>query len=641
MKAAKIIVAGVVVLGTAVAITWLARDRIIQRLTGPLLEGYGWVITDVSLDALATRDASLGYIELAHQGGMVVAIEDLVLAVRQSSAGRRGYRAQRVTVTLPEQNDDGGTDVAAAIRQVLGLPDVLADVDVSVGEFRVRGYPPVDDFTWSTFPQRQVLGAEVGDSRLGIELLDVGVSEYEARLDFAAPAGEGQGVNVRIEGLADSVRFSTVTEPKFVAWRGWLERAGLLPPGLGVEGGGARVEAALDVPNGPAPQMAFRSTLVPDSAWQVRFGGDLRVTAEVRTPIDIVAMLPDGEWSAGVESADVDLDGPIAEDLDFRVTSIACRSGIVCTFETSVSAEALELDAFRAEAFELSAHVEVEVGQGGAVAVATMQPGVVMTASAVTGGDAGASRIEASFVSETTFRKTAAGWELGVDSIDMLVEGLVMGDTRANASLFLEGSSLASGANTIEGRTGLYVPSISAAYAEFQLSLPGVRGNVTLADQHIVAELQTVGLQDDGRIRVTSDLATGAGELLLAGAVNDFADRPLSKLVDGALQGLDLTAGSLALETGFQWHPGRPLRGEATVRLANVAGLYSAIAFTGVETEVDFSYHARDGLASEPAAITASFVDIGVALRDISARYRLRPDEEAVEISALEMSAFG
>ncbi|MEJ2256274.1 MAG: YdbH domain-containing protein, partial [Woeseiaceae bacterium] len=33
--------------------------------------------------------------------------------------------------------------------------------------------------------------------------------------------------------------------------------------------------------------------------------------------------------------------------------------------------------------------------------------------------------------------------------------------------------------------------------------------------------------------------------------------------------------------------------------------------------------------------------DIGVALRDISARYRLRPDEEAVEISALEMSAFG
>ncbi|MEJ2275211.1 MAG: hypothetical protein P8Y01_11665, partial [Woeseiaceae bacterium] len=256
MKAAKTIVAGVVVLGIAVAVTWLVRDRVIKRLTGPLLEGYGWVITDVSLDALATRDASLGYIELAHQGGMVVAIEDLVLAVRPSSAGRRGYRAQRVTVTLPEQNDDDGTDVAAAIRQVLGLPDVLADIDVSVGEFRVRGFPPVDDLTWSTFPQRQVLGAEVGDSRLGVELLGVGASEYEARLDFAAPAGEGQRVNVRIEDLADSVRFSTVTEPEFVAWRGWLERAGLLPPGLGVEGGGARVEAALDVPNGPAPQMA-------------------------------------------------------------------------------------------------------------------------------------------------------------------------------------------------------------------------------------------------------------------------------------------------------------------------------------------------------------------------------------------------
>ena len=641
MKAVKITLAIGVLVAVALAAVWVARDRIIGRLTGPLLERHGWVITDVSLDALATRDASLGHIELMHEGGMVVTIEDLVLAVRESPAGRRVYRAGKVTLILPAERQEGDSDVAAAIRQVLGLPGVLGDVDVAVGTLEADGFPPVSDITWSTFERRQVLEAKIGDSRLSAEVLAVAVSEYAARLAFAAPGGEFQRVDVHILDAGDGVRLSTATEVQFGAWLDWLERAGLLPPGLGLEGGGARVDAVLDVPNGPGTQMALRSTLAPDAPWRVGFDGNLRVSAEITAPVDIVASLPDGEWSVGVDSADVDLDSSFARDIDVHMTSIACRSGILCTFGIAVTAEALRLGGAGAEAVDLTGRVGVEAGPHGAVVSATVQPGAVLKATGVNGNDISADRVEASFVSGTMIGKTAAGWQLGVDSIDMIVEGLVTGETRANASVFLERSSVESGEDGVVFRTGLYVPSVDATYGALALKLPGARGNMRLADRRIAAELQTVGLRQEGSLRVTSDFASGEGELRLAGAVNDLADHPLSTLLEGTWQGFDLTAGTLAIDAGFHWWPGRPSRGEATLRLANVAGLYAATAFTGVDTEVEFSYDERDGLAAEPAAITATFADIGIALRDLSARYRLWPEDQAVDVSELAMSAFG
>ncbi len=641
MKRVKIIVAVGAVLGVAVVATWLARDRIIQRLTGPLLERYGWVITDVSLDALATSDASIGHIELAHEGGTVVVIEDLVLAVRKSAAGRRAYSASRVTVSLPEAAGDDATDVAAAIRQVLGLPDVLTDVDVAVGELQVADYPLVNDLAWSTFPGRQVLGARIRESDIAVELRGDSASSYEARLDLAAPSGESQGVDLRIEDLADRVRLSIAAEPQFSAWRAWLERAALLPIDLDVEGGNARIEAALDVPDGPSPALAFRGTVVPDVAWRFRIVDDARVTAEITTPIDIVASLPDGAWSIGVDSADIDLDVAFAGDLDFRITSIACRNGIVCTFATDVVAEDLVYDGFGADGLELSARVEVDADPGGAGMRATVQPDAVIKVLAASSNDVRAERIEASIVSGATLTTTESGWRLTADSIDMAVEKLDSGDIRANASVFLEASSIESGEDGMKGRSGLFVPSIDARYGDYALRLPGVRGDVTLAGQAIAAALQTVGLQEEGGIRLTYDLESGEGEAQLSDLVNDLANRPLSKLLSGGPEGFDLTAGKLTIDAGFRWQPDRPLRGDATLRLADAAGLYSAIAFTGVTTELELSLDARDGIEVQPASISAGFADIGVALRDLTANYRLWPGDEAVDVSNLEMTAFG
>ena len=63
---------------------WFLRNSIIQRISNPLLEQYDVKVTDVSLDALATSNASIGYLEVEHVNGTVIEISDLKLSIGTS-----------------------------------------------------------------------------------------------------------------------------------------------------------------------------------------------------------------------------------------------------------------------------------------------------------------------------------------------------------------------------------------------------------------------------------------------------------------------------------------------------------------------------------------------------------------------------
>ena len=67
MKSGRYLVAtGLAVLAAATTV-WIPRNTIIERLSSPLLEAYGLEIVDVSLDAPATGDATIGYLALGHK----------------------------------------------------------------------------------------------------------------------------------------------------------------------------------------------------------------------------------------------------------------------------------------------------------------------------------------------------------------------------------------------------------------------------------------------------------------------------------------------------------------------------------------------------------------------------------------------
>ena len=101
MKAAKyllITLALVVILATT---GWILRNSIIQRLSGPILAQYGLSISDVSLDALAAGNASISFLELEHENGTIIAIEDLILPISTSATATKSYSAENITVELP------------------------------------------------------------------------------------------------------------------------------------------------------------------------------------------------------------------------------------------------------------------------------------------------------------------------------------------------------------------------------------------------------------------------------------------------------------------------------------------------------------------------------------------------------------
>jgi hypothetical protein len=105
MKANKYLVIALSVVAVLATIGWLLRNTLIERFTNPLLAEYGLVVTDVSFDAFgffdsdaSVVDATIGYLELEHTNGTVIAINDLTLPIRATDKEIKRYSAGKVSI---------------------------------------------------------------------------------------------------------------------------------------------------------------------------------------------------------------------------------------------------------------------------------------------------------------------------------------------------------------------------------------------------------------------------------------------------------------------------------------------------------------------------------------------------------------
>ena len=117
--------AGVAV--TLVLVVWFMRNTLVQRLSNTLLQDYGIAVTDVSIDALATNGATIGYLELVHEKGTTVSIEGLTLPVSITSTGMNDYSAEKITIISSTRTEGEPFELARLIDQLLSEPTVLFD----------------------------------------------------------------------------------------------------------------------------------------------------------------------------------------------------------------------------------------------------------------------------------------------------------------------------------------------------------------------------------------------------------------------------------------------------------------------------------------------------------------------------------
>ena len=638
-KAAVIVTAVALLLATAAATGWILRDRIIERLSGPILAKFELEITDVSLDAIAGGDAAISYLELHHSTGTTITIEDLVLNVRRVSDDRRRHRAGRITIALAETSNDGPLDVANLVRQAISVPNAVPPVDLAVGELLVPPYAALSDVAWSVFVDRQVVHARLDKDRVDLELRALTPTRHEVQVNLAAETGVSERAHVQIQDGRGHVELRAESQLEMAVLEHRLEQVGLLPDGLGIDTAEALVNLHADIPDDPAEAMSLKATIAPAAPWQLRAPDDLIIGVNSLSSARLEASYPSQTWALIIDDLQVSLTGRYAGAIEAE--TVRCEHGITCTLGATMSLTELLLPDGNVDLMQISAMLELKSSAADTGMQVVLKPGAKIKSTGIAFGDSTIGNIEANIGSGADIAWDAAGLRVSADSIDAVMQRLTLAGATASAPLVLERAVLEVHDGEITGTTGLFAPAIDLFYADSRLTLPGIRGDVKLVDRRLTAQLSTVGLREEGSIRLTSDLAADSGEIRVVGAINAFADRPLTRIFDRLPAGFDLTSGELGLDAGFTWRPRRSLRGEARLWLNDTAGFYSAIAFTGVNTEVGFDYHARHGLSADPATMTAAFVDVGIGMAELKANYQLRPNDSAVDVTELEFSAFG
>jgi len=191
-------------------------------------------------------------------------------------------------------------------------------------------------------------------------------------------------------------------------------------------------------------------------------------------------------------------------------------------------------------------------------------------------------------------------------------------------------------------RTGVFTPSSKIAIPGTVVSAPGFRGTVSMQGDVFRGKLETAGLNQEAAIDVLHDTSSGVGRMSLAGGGISFGKRTLAQRFSPWSYPWGLSAGTMNVSLGADWRlADEAVTATSTVDLADLAGFYDDIAFTGLSTRLEGSYDSAAGFTIEPAELSLALIDVGLPVENISARYRLDANDLSVDVESLRMEAFG
>ncbi len=629
-----------IVLGIVVALAvlaWYLRDTLIREISNPLLGKYGVEVTDVSLDALATRDASISYLELSYEDDTVIAIEGLTLPIIGTGTTFKTYSARRVSVEVAER-DDTPLEVAPLLDQVLSLSSDLAGNEFRITELRLPELPPIHDVRWVLSAGEQNLDARVEMVSMSAGIRMIGEGRYE--IGFSVP---GQSISADLQ--RDQSGFSLIgsSDLDLPSWSPLAKLAGILPAEIHVDSGKGRLSLAVDIPFDVARPPTAQVDLAPTSRWQLSYahesGETTSVILQTGDEIRISAEFPEVDWTLRQSSSTMQLSYDDWEDIPVALNDVTCKPGPECSMSTDVRIENRRLPTGEVGEAQLSALIDAVFTEEGIEL--TMQPGAHADVRQLESFEV--DRIEARLVSPGTLEIVDAGWTLAADSIDGSVEGLrVAADAEVSAPVFLEDVRMSELDEVAAASVGVFVPNAEARWLEQLIDLPGMKGGLRLQGEAARAELETVGLQQDGSVQLQHNLQTGAGSLKVDDAVVSFGATALSERVAPWERSWDLRDGTVAVSLAAQWQESESaVRGSVAASVTGLSGHYEDSVFADASTTLELDYSDDGTISIAPSALTVGLLDVGVPITEISADYVLDLDGPGVAVDNLKMTALG
>ncbi len=185
---------------------------------------------------------------------------------------------------------------------------------------------------------------------------------------------------------------------------------------------------------------------------------------------------------------------------------------------------------------------------------------------------------------------------------------------------------------------------MQASVGERRLALPGFRGEASVRESKLEADLTTVGLLREGTLSASHDLDGQTGSVEFANAAVSFESESLSSRVSPWPARSDLVSGTVLLEFSAHWKQADShvaINADALVDAAELAGYYEDTAFTGLSTQITASYEDGAGFTAERSSVSIALVDTGFPVEDLSAEYLLDLNAMSVDVEKLSMSAIG
>lgn len=649
MKVTRYLIVAAGIVAVLAAVAWVLRDNLIQRLSTPLLKNYGVTITDVSLDALATGDATISYLELMHEKGTSVIIEDLTLPLSTSKSRSRTYRARKVSVITATRTDGAPFEIADLIRQFLSLPTTFAGSTVIVDEFKLAPYPTVSGVRWEIGDTEQRLDGTVDSAGMSLLVTRRNSGDHELRFlpDFAPATVDDHLLSATLSDDVAGLTLAGGGELHLPSWQPIARLAGIVPPELELASGMANLTFDIAIPGDALQTPTLVADFSPMSPVRLNYAGNgadiTAIVVQSAGSSGISATFPEVDWSLDLAEASLLLSHRNWKDIPLSISDVACEAGTTCSLKTHAIISDARLPVGAVAEAEVSSAQQVHFLDTG-IRI-DIQSGASLKIAKLANENVAVARLQASLESPATFEIADTGWRLLLPSVDAEVEALSLTETLSvSAPLFLENLVFAEQDGLLTFGSGVYAPSSRAAWSTQTISMPGFSGGIAFDGEALAAELETVGLSANSAIRARHELASGTGHVDLGRGAVSFGSTKLSDRVSPWPHDADIVTGTLSFESAASWSrdtSGFRVGGKASLAAAGLAGYFGETAFSGVVSQFDGTYQDGAGFEAEPSKLTAELVEIGVPLKNIEADYRLDLNTLSANVTRLRMSAFG
>ncbi len=647
MKATKYIAIALGIIAILLGASWFLRNTIIQRLSNSILGQFDVTVTDVSLDALATSNARISYLVLEHANGTIITIDDLTLPLRTAPTGIKNYMAGRVSIELPAGDEDEPLDLAGVVTQLLALPLQLPQTDISVAEVSVSPYPVIRDMRWQLMEDHQQLSVVVNSVLLTAianrmsdtnHILNVSVTDSRTTI-------EEKSITIDIQQTDNGISLNaaaTLDLPRWMPVSAWL---GI--DAISAKSGSATLRVSGEIANDldqTPPVYVDLTQVTPIQLAYLRSADSITsITVESASTIEISASFPDLHWELRQSQASLLVSDGDFNDIPVSLVNLSCDSGNTCSADVSIVMENAALPFVNIGRFEFAATQDVAFGDDGVQVL--MRPNATLTMSNVSSPDFELTQLNAQLTSAAKLDTGDANWHFTAQSADVSIEDYsVFDDLEFSAQVFLDDISFNDETQQPSVKFGAYASSSQAHWGDQFIRLPGFKGGIAREGNEVAIFLETDGLFEEASIEASHNLDSGTGQLSLTSAGLSFDSLKLSGRVSPWPNDWDISAGTFGVDLQADWQRQDTewqVAAQTSIRAANLAGSRDDSAFAGLSTRIDAAFDTTGGFTIQPSTVEIALIEMGLSVENITADYTLHPDEQAIDIENLRMTAFG